>query len=49
MKNKWVETGINVLERIIKNWLREMWFTYKKAEKKTSSNTETEENVVKMD
>ena len=34
MKDKWVETGVNVCDRNVRNRLNEMGFTYRKAKRK---------------
>lgn len=34
MKNKWPESGVNVCDRTVKNWLNEVGFTYGKAKGK---------------
>ena len=31
MKNKWIETGVNVCNRTLRNQLNEKGFTYRKA------------------
>ncbi|KAL7380620.1 hypothetical protein ABVT39_020779 [Epinephelus coioides] len=36
MRNKWEETGVNVCDRTVRNRLKEMGFTYRKAKRKPS-------------
>lgn len=33
MRNKWAETGVNVCDGTVRNRLKEMGFTYRKANK----------------
>uniref|UniRef100_A0A672Q5G6 Transposase Tc1-like domain-containing protein n=1 Tax=Sinocyclocheilus grahami TaxID=75366 RepID=A0A672Q5G6_SINGR len=34
MKNKWLESGVNVCDRTVRNRLNKMGFTYRKAKRK---------------
>ncbi len=36
MRNKWAETGVNICDRTVRNGLKEMGFTYRKAKRKPS-------------
>lgn len=48
MKNKWVERRVNVCDGIVRNWLNEMGFTYRKGQMKTDTNTQIEENEIQV-
>lgn len=47
MKNKWVDTRVNVCDRTVRNPLNEMRFTYRKAKRKTPKQKKTKEHLAK--
>ena len=47
MKKKWAKTGVNVCSRTVRNQLNEMEHI-EKSQMKTSTNTQEEENEVKV-